>query len=60
MSVGPEKRGEVIEVVNLFRGKVVDVSDQSVMIELAGTETKLEAFVELMKPYGITELRERA
>src|SRR5436309_4063380 len=56
VSVGPEKRGEVIEVVNLFRGKVVDVSDQSVMIELAGTEAKLEAFVELMKPYGITEL----
>ncbi len=56
VSVGPEKRGEVIEVVQLFRGKVVDVSEQSVMVELAGTEAKLEAFVELMKPYGITEL----
>jgi len=56
VSVGPEKRGEVIEVVQLFRGKVVDVSEQSVMVELAGTEPKLEAFVELMKPYGITEL----
>ncbi|HWE01373.1 MAG TPA: acetolactate synthase small subunit [Tepidisphaeraceae bacterium] len=56
VSVGPERRGEVIEVVNLFRGKVVDVSEQSVIVELAGAEDKIEAFVELMQPYGITEL----
>ena len=34
----------------------MDVSNQSVMIELAGTEEKIEAFVELMKPYQIKEL----
>src|ERR1700712_4033478 len=56
VGAGPEKRGEVIEIVNLFRGKVVDVSEQSVIVELAGAEGKIEAFVELMKPYGITEL----
>lgn len=56
VSVGPEKRGEVIEVVNLFRGKVVDVAEQSLIVELAGAEDKIEAFVELMKPYGIKEL----
>jgi acetolactate synthase-1/3 small subunit len=56
VSVGPERRGEVIEVVNLFRGKVVDLSDQSLVVELAGAESKIEAFVELMQPYGITEL----
>src|SRR3954453_20118446 len=35
---GPDKRGEVIEIVTLFRGKVVDVAEQSLMVELAGTE----------------------
>ena len=56
VAVGPERRGEVIEVANLFRGKVVDVADQSVVVELAGAEDKIEAFIELMKPYGIREL----
>src|SRR5688572_19841665 len=56
VGVLPERRSEVIEIVNLFRGKVVDVSPESLMVELAGTEEKIEAFTELMKPYGIKEL----
>jgi acetolactate synthase I/III small subunit len=56
VAASPEHRFEVIEVVNLFRGKVVDVAKESMMIELSGTEQKIEAFVELMKPYGIREL----
>src|SRR5687768_7650213 len=56
VGVGPEQRSEVIEIVSLFRGKVVDVGKASLMVELAGTEEKIEAFIELMKPYGIKEL----
>lgn len=56
ISVGPEKRGEVIEIVSLFRGHVVDVARDSLTVELSGTEEKLEAMVELLKPYGIEEL----
>jgi acetolactate synthase-1/3 small subunit len=56
VGAGPERRSEVIEIVNLFRGKVVDVSPESLVVELAGTEEKIEAFIELMKPYGIREL----
>jgi acetolactate synthase-1/3 small subunit len=56
ITVGPERRAEVVDIANLFRGKVVDVSPESVMVELAGTENKIEAFVELVKPYGIKEL----
>jgi acetolactate synthase-1/3 small subunit len=56
VSVGPEKRAEVIAVVNLFRGRVVDVAKDSLMVELSGTEEKIEAFVETLKPYGIEEL----
>jgi acetolactate synthase-1/3 small subunit len=51
-----EKRGEVLDVVNLFRAKVVDVAPESITVELAGTEDKIEAFVELMRPYEIHEV----
>ncbi len=54
--VPAEKRPEVLAIVNLFRGRVVDVSRSSVMVELAGPEAKLEAFIDLVRPYGIREL----
>jgi acetolactate synthase-1/3 small subunit len=56
VNVTRETRGEVIETVELFRGKVVDVGRESVVVELAGTEEKIEAFIELMKDHGIKEL----
>jgi len=51
-----QKREEIITLANLFRAKVVDVSADRLMIELAGAEEKLEAFVELLGDYGIIEL----
>ncbi len=54
--VPPEKRPEVTELVNLFRGRVVDVAKNSLLVELSGTEEKVEAFIELARPYGIREL----
>lgn len=56
VNVNADNRNKVIETVNLFRGKVVDVSRGSVVVELAGTEEKIEAFIDLMKDYGIKEL----
>lgn len=56
VSVAAEHRSEVIEIANLFRGKIVDVSKDSVIVELAGTEEKIDACVEMLKPYGIEEL----
>lgn len=56
VSVHADRRGEVLELVNLFRGKVVDVAPDSIIIELAGTEQKLEAFITLLQPFGILEL----
>ena len=52
----PDKRSEVVELVSLFRGRVVDVARTSLMIELSGPEDKLEAFIDLLRPYGIREL----
>ncbi len=56
INVPPEKRPEVVELVNLFRGRIVDVARNSVMVEMSGTENKLEAFIDLVSPYGIREL----
>ena len=56
VNVGVGHRSEVIETTNLFRGRVVDVSRESVVVELAGTEDKIEAFIDLMRDYGIKEL----
>lgn len=49
-------RSEIRELVSIFRGRIVDVGPEDVMIEIAGRESKLEAFVERMRPYGIVDL----
>lgn len=51
-----DKREELITLANLFRAKVVDVAPDRLMIELAGAEEKLEAFVQLLNDYGVIEL----
>ncbi|MDR3232078.1 MAG: acetolactate synthase small subunit [Planctomycetaceae bacterium] len=52
----PGARGKVLEMVNIFRGKVVDVSDASMMIEISGQESKLEGFINAMRPFGIIDI----
>ena len=52
----PGKRSEVRELTDVFRGRIVDVSADEVTIEISGQERKIEAFIELMRPFGITEL----
>jgi len=56
LGVTPRTRSEIIELADLFRGRVVDVGHQAIMVELSGEEDKLDAFVELVRPYGIREL----
>ena len=51
-----DKRHEVVQLVELFRGRVVDVARTNLMAELSGTEEKVEAFIDLVRPYGIREL----
>jgi acetolactate synthase-1/3 small subunit len=50
------QRAEVIEIANIFRAKIVDIGRGTLTIELTGTGGKLEAFEDLLKPYGIVEL----
>ena len=50
------KRPEIFQLTESFRGRVVDIQHENVMMEISGTEGKVEAFIELMRPYGILEL----
>lgn len=50
-------RGEVIELVDVFEGKIVDVGTGAMTVMVAGHPSKLDDFEELMRPYGITELQ---
>ena len=51
-----ENRSEVIQIVDVFRGEIVDVANDSVMVEVTGDEGKINAMEELLEPYGIVEL----
>ncbi len=52
----PEKRPEIFQLAESFRGRIVDIQHDNVMAEINGTEGKINAFIELMRPYGILEL----
>ena len=50
------ERAEIISVADIFRAKIVDVEKESLMVELTGTQSKLEAFINLLEGYEILEL----
>jgi acetolactate synthase-1/3 small subunit len=53
----PELRSQVLELVTIFEGRIVDVGTGAVTVMLAGHPTKLDDFEDLLRPYGITELQ---
>jgi acetolactate synthase-1/3 small subunit len=56
VKVSPEKRSEVNNLVDIFRARIVDVAADSVIVEITGTEDKIEGMVELLRPVGIVEM----
>lgn len=50
-----EKRASIIEIADIFRAKIVDVATESLVMEITGDQTKLDAFINLIEPYGIRE-----
>jgi acetolactate synthase-1/3 small subunit len=50
------KRSEVINLVNVFRGKIISISKSGFIIEITGDDDKLQAFIDLMEPYGLSEI----
>lgn len=51
----PNNRAEILRMTEIFRGKIVDVSPRSYTIESTGSEEKVNAFIEILKPLGIIE-----
>ena len=49
-------RSEIRELADVFRGRIVDVAEEEVIVEISGPERKIESFIDLMRPYGIVEL----
>ena len=56
VSVSDTNRSEILNIVDIFRGKVVDVSPDSYVVEVTGDENKVEALINLFKPMGIKEV----
>ena len=52
----PERRAEILQLVEIFRGKVVDIADRAMVIEVTGGGDKIDSFEKQMEPFGIREL----
>jgi acetolactate synthase-1/3 small subunit len=52
---GPQ-RGELMQITEIFRGKVIDVTKRSVIVEITGTTEKIEAFEAMVRPFGLIEM----
>ncbi len=56
LSANAQQRADIVSVADIFRAKIVDVEKDSLMIELTGTQSKLDAFLNLLDAYEILEL----
>lgn len=55
VNAAPDRRSEIIEIVNIFRANIVDVGKSSLTIEATGSEDKLKGLEDLLRAYGIKE-----
>ena len=56
VTVNDETRSEILSIIDIFRGKVVDVGSESYTVEITGDENKMKAILELFRPMGIKEV----
>jgi acetolactate synthase I/III small subunit len=56
LAVEGEARGQIMQFAQIFRANVIDVSKRSLTVEVTGTDDKIEAFEELVRPYGLIEM----
>jgi acetolactate synthase-1/3 small subunit len=56
ISATPENRADVMKLAEVFRARVVDVTNTSLIIEITGNEEKIDGFVDVLRPYGIIEM----
>ena len=51
-----KNRSEIMQIVDIFRANIIDISDHAMIIEMTGTGSKIDAFEEMVRPYGILEM----
>jgi len=56
VKVDKGNRSEILQIADVFRANIVDVSSESVIIEVTGDDDKLDAFIKLLRPFGIKEM----
>ena len=56
IKTNPKNRGEIIEVANVFRANIIDLSPTTLTAEVTGSDQKIEAFMNMVEPYGIEEI----
>jgi len=56
VKVDPKKRAEIFQIVEVFRAKTVDITDQSLVIETTGDSSKIDALEKLLGPMGLVEM----
>jgi acetolactate synthase-1/3 small subunit len=56
VNAGVENRTHIMQVVDVFRARIVDVTNNSFIIEITGDEEKIEGFIEVLRPWGIIEM----
>ncbi len=56
VSVAADNRAEVLQVCDVFRARVIDMAERSVVVEITGTTDKIDGLVAVLRPFGITEM----
>ena len=56
VQVSSQNRSELTQICDIFRGKIIDVAKDSLVVEATGNENKITAFLEMIEPFGILEL----
>jgi acetolactate synthase-1/3 small subunit len=56
VSADGQTRGEIMQLTDIFRGRIVDVSNRTATIEVTGTHDKIEAFEQMIRPFGLVEM----
>ncbi len=56
VSAAAEKRSEIMQLVDVYRARIVDVTNESLIIEITGDEEKIDSLLEVLRPFGIVEM----
>lgn len=56
VAASQQSRAEIMQLVHVFRARVVDVAPESLIVEITGTEDKIDSLVEVLRPYGVIEM----